>query len=287
MTKKGQGGGFAKKQSVEAEKRRAAERRRSIITLLGITAVVVIVMAVIAVLRAGRQTEEAAATLTPTSGDAAVSTTPAAENAEGDAAAAPADGYPGACEGQGDLVAGDRLLAELTPAERNEYYSAAPDNMLTAGACYEAVLTTAAGEMRFRLFADETPLTVNNFVFLATQGYFDGTTFHRVLENFMAQGGDPTGTGIGGPGYQFADEVNAPFTFDRRGLLAMANAGPGTNGSQFFITFVETPWLNGNHTIFGQLLEGDDILNQIRLRDPATDADPGDELTRVDIYVYP
>ncbi len=284
MTKKGQGGGFAKKQAMEVEKRRAQERRRSIITLLGITAVVVIVMAVIAVLRAGRQTEEAAAILTP-----AAVTSGAEEDASAaaDAPAAESDGYPGACEGQGELLTADRPLAELAPAERDHYYTAAPDNMLTPDVCYEAVLTTAGGEMRFRLFADETPLTVNNFVFLATQGYFDGTTFHRVLENFMAQGGDPTGTGVGGPGYQFADEVDTSFSFDRRGLLAMANAGPGTNGSQFFITFVETPWLDGNHTIFGRLLEGDDVLSQIRLRDPATDADPGQELTRVDIYIYP
>jgi cyclophilin family peptidyl-prolyl cis-trans isomerase len=121
------------------------------------------------------------------------------------------------------------------------------------------------GDMRLALFDDEAPLTVNNFVFLANQGYYDGLTFHRVLADFMAQGGDPTGIGAGGPGYQFEDEVDTGLTFDRRGLLAMANAGPGTNGSQFFITFVPTPHLNGLHTIFGELIEGDDVLSSLTI----------------------
>ncbi|MCP4426116.1 MAG: peptidylprolyl isomerase, partial [Chloroflexi bacterium] len=118
---------------------------------------------------------------------------------------------------------------------------------------YEAVITVAGkGDMRLTLFDDEAPLTVNSFVFLANQGYFDGLTFHRVIADFMVQGGDPTGIGSGGPGYQFEDETDAGLSFDRRGLLAMANSGPATNGSQFFITFVPTPHLNGLHTIFGE-----------------------------------
>jgi cyclophilin family peptidyl-prolyl cis-trans isomerase len=110
-------------------------------------------------------------------------------------------------------------------------------------------------------------VTVNNFVFLAQQGYYNGTTFHRVLEDFMAQGGDPTGTGMGGPGYQFEDEFS-DLTFDKAGLLAMANSGPNTNGSQFFITYGPTPHLNGLHTIFGQIIEGMDVVNELTRRDP-------------------
>ncbi|RMG93284.1 MAG: peptidylprolyl isomerase [Chloroflexi bacterium] len=149
---------------------------------------------------------------------------------------------------------------------------------------YEAIIRTEKGDMRFRLFDDDAPLTVNNFVFLATQGFYDNTTFHRVLANFMAQGGDPTGLGNGGPGYQFEDETDNGLVFDRRGLLAMANAGPNTNGSQFFITFAPTPWLDGNHTIFGELIEGDEVLSSITLRDPQLfPATPGDTIVRIDI----
>ncbi|MBP6788759.1 MAG: peptidylprolyl isomerase [Candidatus Promineofilum sp.] len=147
---------------------------------------------------------------------------------------------------------------------------------------YEAVIRMAdGGEMRLSLFDDEAPITVNNFVFLANQGFYDGTTFHRVLADFMAQGGDPAGTGSGGPGYTFEDELDTGFSFDRRGLLAMANAGPGTNGSQFFITFVATPHLDGLHTIFGELIEGDDVLSGLTLRDPDTATEPGDVIDEI------
>ncbi|MBK7215847.1 MAG: peptidylprolyl isomerase [Candidatus Promineofilum sp.] len=147
---------------------------------------------------------------------------------------------------------------------------------------YEAVIRMAdGGEMRLSLFDDEAPITVNNFVFLANQGFYDGTTFHRVLADFMAQGGDPTGTGGGGPGYTFEDELDTGFTFDRRGLLAMANAGPGTNGSQFFITFTETSHLDGLHTIFGELTAGDDVLSGLTLRDPDTATEPGDVIDEI------
>ncbi|MGZ9236019.1 MAG: peptidylprolyl isomerase, partial [Anaerolineales bacterium] len=118
------------------------------------------------------------------------------------------------------------------------------------------------------LFDDQAPKTVNNFVFLARQGFYNGTTFHRVIEGFMAQGGDPTGTGTGGPGYQFEDEFSPDLTFDKPGLLAMANSGPNTNGSQFFITYDATPHLNNLHTIFGQVTEGMDVVNGITRRDP-------------------
>ena len=114
-------------------------------------------------------------------------------------------------------------------------------------------IITAKGDVNINLLPDKSPVTVANFVNLAKKGYYDGLKFHRVIDNFMAQGGDPTGTGMGGPGYQFEDEVNNGLNFSKAGKLAMANAGPGTNGSQFFITTVPTEWLNGNHTIFGEV----------------------------------
>jgi cyclophilin family peptidyl-prolyl cis-trans isomerase len=147
-------------------------------------------------------------------------------------------------------------------------YSAAPPMTIDVNKKYSATFKMAkGGEFVVELFADKAPKTVNNFVFLARQGYYDGTTFHRVLDGFMAQGGDRTGTGMGGPGYQFEDEFS-DLTFDKAGYLAMANSGPNTNGSQFFITYAPTPHLNGKHTIFGQVTEGMDVVNAITRRDP-------------------
>lgn len=185
--------------------------------------------------------------------------------------------------GEGTVVTGERPLAALDPAERDGYYDAPPENILEPGVDYQAIISTEKGEMRLDLYEDEAPLTVNNFIFLANQGFYDGTTFHRVLQDFMAQGGDPSGTGAGGPGYEFADETDNGLVFDRRGLLAMANGGPDTNGSQFFITFGVTDWLDGNHTIFGELTEGDDVLSSLALRDPATATEPGELIERIDI----
>ena len=120
-------------------------------------------------------------------------------------------------------------------------------------------IITAKGDININLLPDKSPVTVANFVNLAKKGYYDGLKFHRVIDNFMAQGGDPTGTGAGGPGYRFEDEVNNGLNFSKAGKLAMANAGPGTNGSQFFITTVPTEWLNGNHTIFGEVASEADL----------------------------
>ena len=120
-------------------------------------------------------------------------------------------------------------------------------------------IITAKGNVNINLLPDKSPVTVANFVNLAKKGYYDGLKFHRVIDNFMAQGGDPTGTGMGGPGYRFEDEVNNGLNFSKAGKLAMANAGPGTNGSQFFITTVPTEWLNGNHTIFGEVVSEADL----------------------------
>lgn len=134
---------------------------------------------------------------------------------------------------------------------------------------YVGRIETSIGTMAIRLFADKTPATVNNFVFLAREGYYAGTIFHRVIKDFMVQGGDPLGTGTGGPGYKFGDEFRPELRHDKPGTVSMANAGPNTNGSQFFITHVATPWLDGKHTVFGYLYEGLDVLMAIPARDPA------------------
>ena len=128
-----------------------------------------------------------------------------------------------------------------------------------------AVIRTNKGDIKLRLFADKTPLTVANFVNLANRGYYDGLSFHRVIPDFMIQGGCPSGTGTGGPGYRFEDECRPDLNHDAPGKLSMANAGPGTNGSQFFITHVATPWLDGKHTVFGEVLGAEDqaVVNAI------------------------
>jgi peptidyl-prolyl cis-trans isomerase B (cyclophilin B) len=126
---------------------------------------------------------------------------------------------------------------------------------------YTATFTTSRGQIVCELFAKEAPRTVNNFVFLAREGFYDGTTFHRVIADFMIQGGDPTGTGRGGPGYRFEDEFAGNPHRHKVGSLSMANAGPNTNGSQFFITHIVTDWLDGKHTVFGQVKSGQDIVN--------------------------
>jgi cyclophilin family peptidyl-prolyl cis-trans isomerase len=148
---------------------------------------------------------------------------------------------------------------------------------------YTATLSTDKGDIVLELFADKAPKTVNNFVFLARAGFYDGTIFHRVISDFMVQGGDPTGTGSGGPGYRFGDEFYPSLQHDKPGIFSMANAGPGTNGSQFFITHVPTPWLDGKHSIFGQVIEGLDVLYSIPPRDPMKTASPSVKLNKVTI----
>lgn len=174
--------------------------------------------------------------------------------------------------------------ASSLPEERVDQYSAEPPMTIDVSKQYFATFKMAkGGEFVVQLFPDKAPKTVNNFVFLARNGFYDGTTFHRVLDGFMAQGGDPTGTGSGGPGYQFEDEIS-DLTFDKPGLLAMANAGPNTNGSQFFITYVPTPHLNGLHTIFGEVIEGMEVVEGITRRDPNQSPDfPGDAIETITI----
>ena len=165
----------------------------------------------------------------------------------------------------------------------NKEWSSPPTMIIDAQKEYTAVIETKSGDIELRLFANESPITVNNFVFLAQQGYYDGVAFHRVIHDFMVQGGDPTGTGSGGPGYMFEDEVDNGLKFDKQGLLAMANAGPGTNGSQFFITHVATPHLTGNHTIFGEVIEGMDTVFTIPERNPQNAKDKGVVMRKVTI----
>jgi cyclophilin family peptidyl-prolyl cis-trans isomerase len=162
-------------------------------------------------------------------------------------------------------------------------YDRPPEMALKPDHDYHANLVTEKGTVRIRLFAEEAPETVNNFVFLARAGYFDGTTFHRVIEGFMAQGGDPTGTGAGGPGYSIRDEFHPDLRHDRPGVLSMANRGPNTGGSQFFITHVATPWLDDRHAVFGEVVEGMEVVGAIRERDPQSDREPGDRIERVEI----
>ena len=148
---------------------------------------------------------------------------------------------------------------------------------------YAAHMKTDVGTMVIELFADKTPKTVNNFVFLARQGFYEGVIFHRVISNFMAQGGDPTGIGSGGPGYRFEDEFHPSLKHDKQGVLSMANAGPNTNGSQFFITHVPTPHLDGRHSVFGQVVEGLDVLMAIKPRNPQAPEYPGVKILSVEI----
>ena len=153
-------------------------------------------------------------------------------------------------------------------------YDARPPLTIDPNASYTATFKTARGDIVVELFAKQAPNTVNNFVFLARDGFYDNITFHRVIPDFMAQGGDPEGNGRGGPGYQFADEFDQSLRHDKPGILSMANAGPNTNGSQFFITHVPTPHLDGKHSVFGQVTEGMDVVLSLA---------NGDALTTIEI----
>ena len=162
--------------------------------------------------------------------------------------------------------------SEPAPTLKPMSYSAPPPMTINTSKQYTATIETGKGNIVLELFASDVPITVNNFVFLAREGFYDGTTFHRVISSFMAQGGDPTGTGTGGPGYTFADEFTK-YTHVT-GALSMANAGPNTNGSQFFITYTPQNHLDGKHSVFGQLIDGMDVLEAI---------EQGDTIVRITI----
>jgi cyclophilin family peptidyl-prolyl cis-trans isomerase len=201
------------------------------------------------------------------------------EASEADAATSAAEG-DAAAEAEAEAPAGF-VLPDAVPVpegyealeplvdERRISFERA-EQQLEAGVDYAALIETNRGAILVDLYQDETPITVNSFVFLTRHRYYDGIVFHRVLEDFMAQTGDPTGTGTGGPGYQFDDEIVPGLGHDAKGVLSMANAGRGTNGSQFFITFAPTPWLDGAHTVFGRVLDGIEVLDDIRRVDPQT-----------------
>ena len=176
----------------------------------------------------------------------------------------------------------EEILSEESIVSKLEW-SSPPAMIIDPQKQYAALIETELGNIVLRLFDNESPITVNNFVFLAQQGYYDGVAFHRVIHDFMVQGGDPTGTGSGGPGYMFEDEVDNGLKFDRPGLLAMANSGPNTNGSQFFITHVATPHLNGLHTIYGEVVEGMSTVFAIPERNPQNAKDPGIIMKKVTI----
>lgn len=173
---------------------------------------------------------------------------------------------------------------QVEEGEKTYQWDASPEMTIDPSIIYLATFETEKGDILIELFADKAPVTVNNFVFLAREGYYDDTTFHRVISEFMAQGGDRTGTGGGNPGYQFPDEFDPSLLFDQAGQLAMANGGPNTNGSQFFITLDPTPWLTGYHTIFGKVVEGMEVVKSLTLRDPSANPNyPGDRLIGIEV----
>ncbi len=181
-------------------------------------------------------------------------------------------------------MAPGQTAGDLEPAQRNGIYAEPPPMTIDPDKSYQATIVTENGEIVIDLYASEAPNTVNNFVFLAGEGFYDNTTFHRVLPGFMAQGGDPTGTGTGGPGYNFADEFHPELRHEGPGVLSMANSGPDTNGSQFFITYDATPHLDDRHTVFGRVIEGQDILDAITPRDPQQNPGvPGDAILTITI----
>ena len=181
------------------------------------------------------------------------------------------------------LVLGMISCGPPTPPSKPKTYSEPPPMVIDTSKEYTATIETEKGDIVLELFASDVSVTVNNFVFLARDGFYNGTTFHRVIPDFVAQGGDPTGTGRGNPGYAFADE----FTDHTHvaGALSMANSGPNTNGCQFFITYTPQHGLDGKHTVFGQVIEGMDVLESLTPRDPMKDKPDaeGDRIIRITI----
>lgn len=168
----------------------------------------------------------------------------------------------------------------------SKQYDAPPAMAIDESKDYTATIKTALGDIVIQLYAKSAPATVNNFVFLANDGFYDGVTFHRVIKGFMVQTGDPTGSGRGGPGYRFDDEASAlKLKHSGPGTLSMANAGPNTNGSQFFITHVPTPHLDGRHAVFGTVIKGMDVVNAIPERDPGRASAPGTVIETITISV--
>jgi cyclophilin family peptidyl-prolyl cis-trans isomerase len=230
---------MSKSHKTKRDVRRNARARQKLYTRIIIAGIIVIALAVVIWLVATALNAKPASLLTPT-----------AQNTKPVGSQIPTSG------GQIPKLIGTKE------------YSAAPPMLIDVTKQYYATVKMAkGGEFVIQLFPDKAPITINSFVFLARQGFFDGVTFHRVLEGFMAQGGDPTGTGSGGPGYEFANEMNN-LTFDKAGVVAMANAGRNTNGSQFFIMFGPYGLSESDYTIFGQVISGMEVVNGITRRDP-------------------
>ena len=186
-----------------------------------------------------------------------------------------------------DQLSYAQLLAvtKLLLLEQRQF-SDCPEITIDPDKQYTATIHTGKGDIKIALYPDVAPFAVNNFIFLAENGWYENVPFHRVIAGFMAQGGDPTGTGVGGPGYYFSIEVSPTLTFDRPGLVAMANAGPTSNGSQFFITYGPAEHLNGSFTIFGEVIEGYDIAESLTVRDPQDpNAPPSDMILDITIEV--
>jgi cyclophilin family peptidyl-prolyl cis-trans isomerase len=181
---------------------------------------------------------------------------------------------------EGNLAA----IVKLNLLEQ-EQFTSCPPMSIDAAKQYFATLNTEKGDIVIELYPDKAPLAVNNFIFLARNGWYDNVTFHRVLPDFMAQAGDPSGTGFGGPGYAFVNETSEDLSFDKAGVVAMANAGPDSNGSQFFITYGPVSRLDGSYTIFGRVVEGMDVAESLTPRDPSQSLDlpPGDKILSVEI----
>ena len=176
------------------------------------------------------------------------------------------------------------MLIEATLMEKQQYEDC-PPMTIDQTKEYVATIETEKGDITIELYAEEAPLAVNSFIFLAQDGWYDNVTFHRVVPGFVAQAGDPSGTGMGGPGYVFDNEVSSDLKFDQPGVLGMANSGPGTNGSQFFITHTSVPHLDGSYTIFGRVISGMDVVESLTPRDPSQSSDlpPGDMILSIKI----
>ncbi len=176
------------------------------------------------------------------------------------------------------------ILIEATLMEKQQYEDC-PPMTIDQTKEYIATIETEKGDITIELYAEEAPLAVNSFIFLAQDGWYDNVTFHRVVPGFVAQAGDPSGTGMGGPGYVFDNEVSPDLKFDQPGVLGMANSGPGTNGSQFFITHTSVPHLDGSYTIFGRVISGMDVVESLTPRDPSqsSDSSPGDIILSITI----
>lgn len=167
--------------------------------------------------------------------------------------------------------------------EKHQQWSNPPEMTIDTEKDYKAILHTEKGDIKINLFEKRAPQTVNNFIFLSKEGFYDNTIFHRVIMNFMAQAGDPTGTGTGGPGYKFEDEFDKDLKHNKPGIVSMANAGPNTNGSQFFITHVPTTWLDEKHSVFGEVEDGMEVVFSIPPRDPVNPEYPGVTIVSVEI----